>query len=479
MMARNILLVEPGYRTKFPPLGLMKISSYHKMIGDNVTFVKGKDEDARYSDKPWDRIYVSTLFTYHWKATVDTIIYYKILVGGDLSRIFVGGIMSSLMADELYRETGVPPLTGVLSEPGALKDDNDLIVDDMIPDYRLFADSDQEYTLVNDSYFGYATRGCVRKCKFCGVPTLEPKFIEYKGIKKYIEGIREEHNEKTHLVLFDNNILWSKRFKEIIDDLIDLGFRKGAKLGYKNKAGQMSYRQRRVDFNQGIDARLMTKQKVRLLSKIALNPLRIAFDHIKDKSLYEEKVRLAADSGIANFSNYILYNYDDTPKDLWKRLKLNIDLNIENKLQIYSFPMKYIPLNAKNRSFINKPNWNWQYIRGVQRILNVVKGSVMPSKDFFFRAFGDSEEQFLKILHMPEKLLMFRGREAQKDEKDWTNKFDNLTSGEKKELLSILCEYKTPAKLETPFLETKSRKLKNILEYYIREKSEYKNSSLF
>ena len=62
-MDRNILLVEPDYKIKFPPLGLMKISAYHKRLGDNVTFVKGIRQSVEYEF--WDRIYVSTLFTYH------------------------------------------------------------------------------------------------------------------------------------------------------------------------------------------------------------------------------------------------------------------------------------------------------------------------------------------------------------------------------------------------------------------------------
>ena len=84
-MKRNILLVEPGYKTKFPPLGLMKISAYHKLLGDNVTFVKGISSKVAY--KYWDRIYVTTLFTYNWAITIDTIKHYKALVKGDLSRM--------------------------------------------------------------------------------------------------------------------------------------------------------------------------------------------------------------------------------------------------------------------------------------------------------------------------------------------------------------------------------------------------------
>lgn len=106
---------------------------------------------------------------------------------------------------------------------------------------------------------------------------------------------------------------------------------------------------RRVDFNQGTDARLMKEWHFRLLSKICIKPLRIAFDHIKYAKIYTDKIRLAAKYEIQNLSNYILYNWDDTPNDLWLRLKINIELNKEYDLKIYSFPMKYIPVYSKDR----------------------------------------------------------------------------------------------------------------------------------
>ena len=475
-MNRNILLVEPGFPTKFPPLGLMKISSYHKELGDKVTFIKGTKEEAFYTY--WDRIYISTVFTYNWKVTVDTILYYKNAVKDDLSRIVVGGILASLQPNALWKATGIMPKVGVLDKPKNLDNDNDLIVDEMIPDYELFDDSPHKYLLVDNSYFGYSTRGCVRKCEFCGVPTLEPKFIDYRGIKPYVKGIAERHGEKEHLVLFDNNILASRRFEKIISDIIDLGFERDARFTYE-KNGKTFSRQRHVDFNQGTDARLMKEHHVKLLSKIALHPLRIAFDHLKDKEIYKEKIRLAAKYDIQHLSNYVLYNYDDTPEDLWQRLKINIDLNKELGLKIYSFPMKYIPLNYQNRSYIDEPRWNYQYVRGVQRILNVLKGTVMTSEDFFYRAFGNNKEEFIEILHMPEKILMHRGKKLQSEEKDWVKKFRALTKNEKKELLDILCKNRAVKKLRIATSSQKNNRLKKILEYYIPPVSDNKNIQLF
>ena len=72
---KRILLVEPEHRNKYPPLGLMKISAYHKLRGDHVEFVKGCSRSHR--EYTWDRIYVASLFTFYWKVTVRTVEYYR------------------------------------------------------------------------------------------------------------------------------------------------------------------------------------------------------------------------------------------------------------------------------------------------------------------------------------------------------------------------------------------------------------------
>ena len=42
---RNILLIEPNYKNKYPPIGLMKLATYHRKLGDNVVFYKGDLKD--------------------------------------------------------------------------------------------------------------------------------------------------------------------------------------------------------------------------------------------------------------------------------------------------------------------------------------------------------------------------------------------------------------------------------------------------
>ena len=103
MPNRNILLVEPGYRNKYPPLGLMKIAAYHGPFGkkDNVVFVKG--DRAEVVGRPWDRVYVTTLFSFEWKE-ISKSIEYAIKVAGSPRKVFVGGIAASLMHEQFIKE---------------------------------------------------------------------------------------------------------------------------------------------------------------------------------------------------------------------------------------------------------------------------------------------------------------------------------------------------------------------------------------
>ena len=108
-----------------------------------------------------------------------------------------------------------------------------------------------------------------------------------------------------------------------------------------------SKRARYIDFNQGLDARLATKEKMKKLSEINIRPLRIAFDHCDPKSVdsYVNAVKNAAECGIMELSNYLLYNFEDKPEELYYRMKINIELCEELGVTIYSFPMKYHPIS--------------------------------------------------------------------------------------------------------------------------------------
>lgn len=437
----------------------MKIASYHRLRGDSVVFVKGESSEQR--ERSWDRIYITTLFTFHWNKTVQTIRYYSKSVS-DSRNIYIGGIMATLMEDELNKELlpvlDVTIIPGLLDEPGMLDKDSKYIVEQMIPNYSILEEIDYKYGMA-DSYLGYATRGCINNCSFCAVDILEPQATyrcQYHfSIRDLVRSINDIYGQKRDLILLDNNILASPDFDKIVYEILDVGFEKGER--FNNK-------QRRLDFNQGLDARQLTDAKVKLLAKTAINPVRLAFDNSHMKKSYEKAVRLAFKYGLTQQSTYILFNYNDTPEDFYQRLQFNLDLNVELGTRISSFPMKYIPLNAKDRKFIGK-HWHRRLIRGVQCILLVTKGIISPRQDFFHAAFGKDEREFREICMMPENYIIWR-RKNENLALEWRKLYRQLGNNQMNRLLEILAK----GKIKEEDCAKESGRLLKILEHYIYEK---------
>lgn len=419
----DILLLEPEYSNKYPPIGLMKISYFHKYIHhDYVRFAKGRLPDA-FNDKKWDRVYVTTLFTFEWPKTKKAI-EYALSVVKNPYQVYTGGILATLMP-ELISENfpTVKNNPGLLDKKGTLGLEHEECVDRLTLDYGILDDIADEYVYpAHDAYFTYMTRGCGMKCAFCAVQTLEPKYYPYISITDTIKKVDEQFGPKKDLLLMDNNVLRSPRFDEIIDEIKELGFAKGAT--YINpKTGKRV--QRFVDFNQGLDAFLLTPHKAERLGELAIRPARIAFDHIEDAEAYKKAIRLCAKNGITHMSNYLLYNgvdftgkghsyHADTPEDLYERMHISMDLQEEliestgHKVAIFSFPMRYIPLEDLKRGFVGT-NWNPKYLRALQRMLIPTQGKGVSSRAFFEADFGKTPEEFIRALAMPESHLGWRG----------------------------------------------------------------------
>lgn len=447
---RRILLVEPGYRNKYPPLGLMKISAYHKRRGDVVTFVKGCD--TRAAPQAWDRIYVSTLFTFYWDVTLKTIRFYLSSVPR-ASDLWVGGVTATLMGEEIRAATGATVVKGLVDRPGQLDPGSKVIVDELVPDYSLLGQVDYGYGLT-DAYVGYATRGCPNRCNFCAVSRIEPVFVDYLPLRRQVTALESLYGPRPNLVLLDNSVLASARLKEIVRDILDLGFSRGSRLGK---------RLRRIDFNQGIDARLLTSENMTLLASIALDPLRLAFDDIRLRETYEGSIRLAVDAGIRNLSTYVLFNYLDTPEDFYERLKTNVTLNEKLGTHIYSFPMKFVPLDARDRSHVG-PHWNRRLLRGVQCILVATRGMVGSHRDFFEAAFGESAREFVEIASMPEDYIVHRRLHASNGAADWRRDYQALSGAEIEEFLSFTTGGRVS---EDAAISASTSRLKRLLTHYV------------
>ena len=520
--------------------------SESKLVAENIKYYRDHYRKKEYFNNPkWDRIYISTLFTFHWKKTIETINYFKLLCKS-LNEVKVGGVAATLLPVEFEQETGIIPHKGLLNQAG-IYDDNEIIIDNLPLDYSILNEINYVYP-ENEGYYGYMTRGCVRRCKFCAVPQLEPKYNCFISIKDQIDYVRDKYGEKRNLLLLDNNVLASERFDEIINEIKACGFYKDAtfiepnvyeitikdlrnlKLNYKGHLKKITslykwlYKKvsieekskiyeilatnylleadtatkekilstynffsplfgkyhntikklRYVDFNQGVDSRFVTPEKMKKLSEIPIRPLRIAFDSWKFKDSYERSIRLAAENGIIHMSNYLLYNYSEDPVDLYKRLKLNIDLCEELGIKIYSFPMKYHPIQESeyfdNRNYIGE-KWSRKFIRTIQAILNSTKGKVGTGKAFFEEAFGRDEIEFEKLLYMPESLIIYRNYFKENGiTEDWYEKFIALDYIRKEKVKKII-EKNDFANIEK-YKDEKD--IFRILKYYTITKDNYK-----
>ena len=528
----RILLVEPNYKNKYPPMGLMKISTYHKMLGDEVRFVKGFDQEV--DEEVWDRIYITTLFTFDFDIDVETINHYKLLVN-NINDLYVGGIMASLMPDKIVEATGIDRshiLTGLFTDTSVVGDDNNINVDELPLDYDILEQVDYKYP-AGDNYFAYTTRGCPNHCSFCAVPILEPHFHVTNNIIDQIRIIDEKYGPKQHLLLLDNNVLNASDLKGLVDDLCTAGFGKGAKYvdpgiynvvmmrykrgdradfldkkmavyleGFKKriKSSEMletflqivigsedaedyarymleheeelspiieKYRSktkkaRYLDFNQGVDGRKINDENMEQLARLAIRPLRIAFDDIRLKEAYCKAVRTAHSHGIKEISNYILFNYKDKPEDLYERLRINIELNKELGIQIFSFPMKYSPISEIDRTYIGT-NWCKKSIRAISAILQVTKGVVAAGSSFFYKAFGNDLDEYFELLAMPRELIMFRSYfEENGTTAKWQKLYRKLTDEQKERLMALVSLNVSELK-KTPWPDD----LKDILEFYL------------
>lgn len=376
----------------------------------------------------WHRVYIASLFTYELPKTVDTIKFYLPAVA-EPSDIYVGGIAATLMPDFIKSQVSCTLIPGPLDHSNMLGGDSKPI-DGLTPDYKILDDPKFDYR-PRDAYFCKLTRGCIRKCPFCAVPKLEPTFSDCKPLATQIKQAANVNGERHDIVFMDNNVLAAETFLDSLDVLCDLGFKKGERL---------NRRERTVDFNQGIDARLINKKMAKQLSKICLSPVRLALDYDGMIEPYQKAICHLYEAGFDEFTNYVMFNYNDDPASFYRRLKLNIQLSKDLEIRVTGFPMRYTPIDNVTRKFI-APNWHWKLLRGIQCVLLATKGLVSPNAEFFYRAFGHSLDQFLEIMSMPDRYIIRREHfEETGESQKWQAEYTKLTPSGRTALLETLHE---------------------------------------
>jgi len=262
----------------FPNLALMKISAYHKCIGDIV-------EWATIGN--YDMVYQSKVFTFTKDKDPELSKCGEIIKGG------TG-----------YNITNYLPYN----------------MDTMCPDYSIYPQFKEAY--------GFLTRGCPNHCSWCIVPEKEGDIRPYQDIEEFIA-------DRKVAILMDNNVLAHEYGLTQIEKIIRLGIK--------------------VDFNQGLDARLIDNEKAQLLSKVKwYKPLRLACDSEEQIPHIGRAVELLRKHGVKP-SRYCVYVLVKNIPDALNRVEYLLSLNLDPFAQPYrDFESNYVdPAAGRFARYVN------------------------------------------------------------------------------------------------------------------------------
>ena len=260
----------------YPNLALMKLSAWHKQQGDTAEWY---DPFEHY-----DRVYMSKVFSF----TPD----YDYIINAD--SIVKGG-------------TGYA-IHGAGGEHYVNGDDNTLPreVEHMMPDYSLYS--------ITDTAYGFLTRGCPRGCAFCIVGKKEGLC----SVK--VADLSEFWNGQKTIVLNDPNILACREWKDLL--------------------GQLEDSKATVDFNQGLDARVLTKDKCSAINRIRIKEIHFAWDRYEDKTRVLPKLEMFADICRQKMHGhhaivYVLVNHTSTIEQDLERIYTLRDMGYWAYVMVY------------------------------------------------------------------------------------------------------------------------------------------------
>jgi hypothetical protein len=329
-MKYEVLLVEPdfpypaksknkanGIHKNFVPVGLLKLGAYYKSLGSEVRLVRGNKSKRELEFDGPNLILVTSIFTY-WSSYVwNAIKHYRILFPE--SRIILGGIYSTLHHNKEYfkqklRNYDVECHYGLHIE-----------AEKFYPDYSLLGSE-------VDHHVTHAMRGCIRRCKFCGVWKIEPT-LHYKTseeLQKEIISIG-----KNRVIFFDNNFLANKNVEQILKMLNML---------------KVNGRPIIFESQSGFDGRLLENNPkvAALLKEARFHNVRIAWDNsFSDYPSIKKQIDYLVTAGYKAKDIYIFMIYDfDVPYD--EMLK---KLNYCKKLGVQISDCRYRPLESTEDNY--------------------------------------------------------------------------------------------------------------------------------
>lgn len=347
----HILLVEPAYYTRYPPLGLLKLASYHRREDDTVELIRG----CSFPDKKPDKIYVTSLFTWGWKEVWEAVRYYKSLF--PTTELSLGGIYASLMPEHAKLSGADRVHIGLIKE-----------AEDLLPAYDLIPE--WKWSIL------FASRGCPNRCPFCAVPRLEGDLNSCKQSIRHL--VYPGHKR---VILWDNNILASPNWESIVAEAQELG------IG--------------VDYNQGLDAKLVTPKVAETLSKLKMPCVRLAYDFKAKGKYVEQAIGLITSNGIRGreIFVYVLYNFEDTPDDFFERVRDVLTWGA------VVFPMRFEPLDSMTRNSYISRSWDKNRLEMVEKVRRVLGFSgTLPPYSYLVERFRNASG-FDDAFKEPERLF--------------------------------------------------------------------------
>ena len=286
----------------YPNLPLMKLSAWHKAQGDSVEWY-----EPMFSGH-MDKVYMSKVFSfspdfmYHIDAD-------EIVKGGS------GYCISLVDGKEVFdksKDLELPPP-----------------IEHIYPDYSLYG--------ISDTAYGFLSRGCPRGCEFCHVARKEGK-RSYK-----VAALSEFWRGQKNIDLLDPNLLACKDWADLLEQLA----RSGAS----------------VNFNQGLDIRLMTEDKAKALAGVKTKMIHFAWDRYEDKDLilpkletYKRNAKPVAHAPVV----YVLCNFNSTLEEDLSRVLALRAMDYQPYIMLYNkehIPKRH-PLRRLQR-WVNNPYIFW------------------------------------------------------------------------------------------------------------------------